>query len=81
MRAGSLYRVNEQGTELLTVGGRDYLMMGAQGGEVTPAGAFGGGQTVNFTYINPQLSDMRSESQRRQQTANKLATASRRNRG
>lgn len=81
VRAGSLYRVNEQGTELLTVGGRDYLMMGAQGGQVTPAGSFGGGQTVNFTYVNPQLNDMRSESQRRQQTANKLATASRRNRG
>jgi hypothetical protein len=81
VQAGRLYRVNEQGTEMLSIGGRDYLMMGAQGGDVTPAGAFGGGQNVSFTYINPQLNDLRSESQRRQQTANKLATASRRNRG
>ena len=34
--AGELYKVNERGPELLSVGGRDYLMMGAQSGQVTP---------------------------------------------
>jgi len=34
--AGRLYRVNEQNPEMLTVGGRDYLMMGAKSGYVTP---------------------------------------------
>lgn len=33
----SFHRVNELGPELLSVGGRDYLMMGKQGGRVTNA--------------------------------------------
>ena len=37
--AGSLYRVNELGPELLNMGGKDYLMMGGQGGYVKPLGA------------------------------------------
>lgn len=36
---GSLYRVNELGPELLNMGGKDYLMMGGQGGYVKPLGA------------------------------------------
>jgi lambda family phage tail tape measure protein len=35
--AGPLYRVNEQGPELLTVGNVDYLMMGSKRGHVTPS--------------------------------------------
>lgn len=35
--AGSFYEVNEQGPELLTVGSKQYLMMGQQPGKVTPA--------------------------------------------
>ncbi len=34
--AGHLYKVNEQGPEMLTVGNVDYLMMGSQRGHVTP---------------------------------------------
>lgn len=34
--AGKLYRVNEKRTELLNVGNKQYLMMGAQGGSVDP---------------------------------------------
>jgi hypothetical protein len=34
--AGMFYRVNENGPELLSVSGRDYLMMGEQAGKVTP---------------------------------------------
>lgn len=37
--ANSLYEVNEKGPELLEQGGRTYLMMGGQGGSVTPLGA------------------------------------------
>lgn len=40
VRRGSLVEVNEQGTELLTLGGRDFLMAGADG-YVTPAGRSG----------------------------------------
>lgn len=46
--AGSFYEVNERGPELLTVGGRDYLMMGANNGKVTPA-SMGGGVTQHIT--------------------------------
>lgn len=37
--AGTFYEVNERGPELLTTGGRTFLMMGSGGGTVTPAGA------------------------------------------
>lgn len=45
VNSGSFYRVNERGTELLTVGGSDYLMMGANSGRVTPAGQSRPGNT------------------------------------
>lgn len=35
----SMYEVNELGPELLNQGGRTYLMMGAEGGSITPLGA------------------------------------------
>lgn len=37
--ANSLYHVNELGPELLNQGGKTYLMMGAEGGTITPLGA------------------------------------------
>ena len=37
--ANSLYQVNELGPELLNQGGKTYLMMGAEGGSITPLGA------------------------------------------
>lgn len=63
--AGSLYQVNETGPELLSTGGRDYLMMGGEGGYVTPitpaAGGSSGGGTVTITYA-PQITiDSRSD--------------------
>lgn len=42
--SGSLYQVNEQGPELLHTAGKTYLMMGSQGGSVTPHGGGGGAQ-------------------------------------
>jgi tape measure domain-containing protein len=40
---GGMYKVNEQGPELLNVGGEDFLMMGSQGGHITPNHLLGGG--------------------------------------
>lgn len=77
VNSGGMYRVNEQGPELLTVGNRDYLMMGKGSGMVSPA--VGGGVTINNSYINPQLNDWRSESQRRVEEATQLRVASSRN--
>lgn len=62
--AGSMYEVNELGPELLSTGGRDYLMMGGEGGYVTPitpGAASGGGGPVTITYA-PQITiDSRSD--------------------
>jgi hypothetical protein len=44
-----MYRVNEKGPELLEVAGKQYLMMGSQGGMVDPHAAAGQGKTVNIT--------------------------------
>ena len=52
--AGGMYRVNERGPELLTVAGKEYLMMGAHGGEVTPAAA--GPSRGGDTYVNVSVS-------------------------
>lgn len=53
--AGMIYPVNEQGPELLTVGNRDYLMTGSQGGTVTPSNRLGGqgGASYHFHYTIP----------------------------
>jgi hypothetical protein len=51
--SGGLYRVNENGPELLNVAGNQYLMMGNQNGTVSnqlPKG----GNTVNVT-VNQQF--------------------------
>jgi hypothetical protein len=51
--AGGMYPINETGEpEVLTTGGRDYLMMGARSGSVVPVGrgaaSVGGGDTYNI---------------------------------
>mgnify|MGYP001232516975 FL=1 len=43
--AGGLYPINERGAEVLSIGSRDYLTVGSQGGKVTPIS--GGGQSIN----------------------------------
>ncbi len=40
--SGGLYRVNERGPEVLTENGKDFLMMGANAGNVTPNHLLGG---------------------------------------
>lgn len=46
--AGGLYPINERGAEILSIGSKDYLTVGGQGGKVTPISG-GGGNTVNVT--------------------------------
>jgi len=49
----SVYEVNERGTELLSMGGRDYLMTGANSGVITPADKLGGvgGVTISQNLV------------------------------
>lgn len=51
--AGMFYRVNENGPELLSVGGSDYLMMGRDSGNVTPhfGGARGGNNNTTNIFV------------------------------
>lgn len=62
--AGGMYRVNERGPEMLTVAGKDFLMMGSQAGKVTPNEKLGGTTITvsnNFTVSGP--TDRRSQEQ------------------
>ena len=48
-----MYRVNENGPEMLSIGGKDYLMMGGSGGNVTAnKNMRGGGGQVSRTVIH-----------------------------
>lgn len=61
--AGSIYRVNESGLEMASVGGRDYLLTGGKGGYITPADRVGGGVTQNITFKVEGTIDLRSQAQ------------------
>jgi hypothetical protein len=50
--AGGMYRVNEKGPELLQVAGKQYLMMGSQGGKVDPNSAIGKGGDTTVVHVN-----------------------------
>ena len=45
--AGGLYPINERGAEILSIGSKDYLTVGSQGGKVTPITNSSGGQAMN----------------------------------
>jgi len=80
--AGHLYRVNEDGPELLTVGGKSYLMMGRDSGNVTPNNTTTKNYAGNRTTINVQVqptSSRRSADQIAQQIARKQRIAMARN--
>ena len=51
LRAGSLTRVNERGTELLTMRGNDYLMLGNTDGKVTSAEQLGKAGQAGLTVV------------------------------
>lgn len=64
--AGQMYRVAENGPEMLTVSGKDYLMMGRNSGTVTPSNGLGGKGGGVSQVINFQVSgrmDRRTENQ------------------
>lgn len=67
--AGHLYRVNENGPELLTVGGKSYLMMGRDQGSVTPSNNAITNYAGNRTTINVQVQPTSSR-----RSANQIAT-------
>lgn len=49
---GSITEVNERGPEMLSVGNRQFLMMGNQSGKVTPNHMLGGAANVNIQIVN-----------------------------
>jgi lambda family phage tail tape measure protein len=74
--ANTFARVNENGPEMLSIGGQDYLMTGSQGGKITPHDQLGGGRGVNqynSFYIAPQ-SSLKTQTQ----IANQASAAQRR---
>lgn len=80
--ANTIYEVNEnrrtEGPEMLSVGGRDFLMMGSQSGHVTPQRAGGGTTQVNnFNFAAP--TDSRTQQQIAAKTDFQLRRASARN--
>jgi lambda family phage tail tape measure protein len=80
--SNSIQRVNERGPELLNVAGRQYLMMGSKGGDVTPNSSIssGGGsrQTVLHYHASPGESRA-SANQRMADGARILSAAGARN--
>lgn len=77
VNAGSIYRVNENGPELFTVGGREYLMMGNASGTVSQTGSAGVSVIQNFTSAGKI--DARTAAQMAQESAIKLRLATARN--
>lgn len=79
---GRLYQVGEDGPELMRWRNRNYLLMGREGGQVTPAGARSGGDRRmsvinNFHFSGPV--DRRTQQQLGATAARSLATANTRN--
>ena len=58
--SGGLYQVNEQGPELLHTAGKTYLMMGSQGGSVTPSASGASGPQVSIVVNNTAGSETRA---------------------
>lgn len=59
---GIFYRINENGPEMLSIGNKDYLMMGSQAGQVTPQNRMGGGlNQVNQITIQGRVTRQTEE--------------------
>lgn len=76
--AGKFYRINENGPEMLSVSGKDYLMMGPNSGSITPNDKLLG-RSLNVTQVfnNPIMADRRSDGQRQLQAGRELRVATR----
>lgn len=80
--AGKLYPVNEKGPELLNVAGKQYLMMGANDGNITPNGAYGKAANSTTIIVNvtpPQGASRETAMQFGAAAAKQMQTAMRRN--
>lgn len=51
VNAGMFYRVNENGPELLSLGGKDFLMMGQNSGMVRPANSMRSNSNTTNVYV------------------------------
>lgn len=74
---GSIHPVAEHGPEMLQVGGRSYLLMGAQGGNVIPNHQLGGAGKGSVTYITNVNVQPTSTRRTADQTAEAMARAQR----
>lgn len=78
VNAGHMYRVNEAGAEMLSTSKGDYLMMGRDSGNITPAYQLGGGggvnQVINVTgHLTERTArQLANESSRAQRAAMRL---------
>ncbi len=72
--ARGIYQVNEQGPELLNVGGKSLLMMGNQSGNVTPSGALRG-SNLDRDQMRPIHITYQVQGSINRRTQDQLATA------
>lgn len=81
VQANTMYRVNEVGPEMLTIKGKDFLMMGGDSGRVTPNHLLrgGGGVSQNNNFIIHGKIDRRTEMQIAQRVGQKAQQAQNRN--
>lgn len=78
--SGNMYRVNENGPEILQVAGRQYLMMGNQSGDVKPVeNTSKAGQTIIVNVTPPAGTSRSSASQWGAEAARQLSRATARN--
>lgn len=72
--SGQMYRINENGPEVLSIGGADYLMMGNHSGVVNPVrGNMGNNTTINFA-VEGRI-DRRTQQQIANETTRKISMA------
>lgn len=78
---GGAYRVNENGPEILSTGGKQYLMMNGAYGQVTPVSGVstGGSVTVHNTFVVGQNTDRRTQMQIAQMAGDSIRRAQTRN--
>jgi lambda family phage tail tape measure protein len=82
VQPGMFYQVNENGPELLSVGGQDYLMMGKQAGRVDPRGVQqtrARGNVNNISVTVAPTSTRKTADQMATATARKLRIVQSRN--
>lgn len=75
----TMYRVNENGPELLSVNGKDFLMMGNSGGSITPNEKLGGRGTQVNNFIVQGKIDRRTQQQIAFEAGRAANTATNRN--